>query len=94
MAREGKRIKAVKATVEAGKAYSLTEAVSLVKGNAKSKFDETVEVALNLGVDPKHADQMVRGVVAMPNGIGKTLRVAVFAKGPKAEEAKKPVRIS
>lgn len=89
MAREGKRIKAVKATVEAGKAYSLTEAVSLVKGNAKSKFDETVEVALNLGVDPKHADQMVRGVVAMPNGIGKTLRVAVFAKGPKAEEAKK-----
>lgn len=89
MAREGKRIKAVKATVETGKAYSLTEAVSLVKGNAKSKFDETVEVALNLGVDPKHADQMVRGVVAMPNGIGKTLRVAVFAKGPKAEEAKK-----
>lgn len=89
MAREGKRLKSAKEAVVLDKAYSLTEAVSVVKGNAKAKFDETVEVALNLGVDPKHADQMVRGVVAMPNGIGKTLRVAVFAKGPKAEEAKK-----
>lgn len=89
MAREGKRIKAAKEAVELNKLYALTDAVALVKGNAKAKFDETIEVALNLGVDPKHADQMVRGVVAMPNGIGKTLRVAVFAKGPKAEEAKK-----
>lgn len=88
MAREGKRMKAALGNVEALKAYQLKEAVSLVKGNAKAKFDETIEVAINLGVDPKHADQMVRGVVAMPNGIGKTLRVAVFAKGPKADEAK------
>lgn len=85
---KGKRLKVAFATVEFGKQYALGEAVSLVKGNAKAKFDETVEVALNLGVDPKHADQMVRGVVALPNGIGKTLRVAVFAKGPKADEAK------
>lgn len=85
---KGKRLKAAFATVEFGKQYALGEAVTLVKGNAKAKFDETVEVALNLGVDPKHADQMVRGVVALPNGIGKTLRVAVFAKGPKADEAK------
>lgn len=86
---QGKRMKAAKAAVEPTKLYSLKEAVSLVKDNAKAKFDETIEVAMNLGVDPKHADQMVRGMVAMPNGIGKTLRVAVFAKGPKAEEAKK-----
>lgn len=86
---QGKRMKAAKAAVEPTKLYSLKDAVSLVKGNAKAKFDETIEVAMNLGVDPKHADQMVRGMVAMPNGIGKTLRVAVFAKGPKAEEAKK-----
>jgi large subunit ribosomal protein L1 len=89
MAREGKRLKAAKAAVEANKHYALKEAVELVKGNAKAKFDETIEICLNLGVDPKHADQMVRGMVAMPNGIGKTLRVAVFAKGDKAEEAKK-----
>lgn len=86
---QGKRMKTAKAAVEPTKLYSLKDAVSLVKGNAKAKFDETIEVAMNLGVDPKHADQMVRGMVAMPNGIGKTLRVAVFAKGPKAEEAKK-----
>lgn len=86
---QGKRMKAAKAEIESTKLYSLKEAVSLVKDNAKAKFDETVEVAMNLGVDPKHADQMVRGMVAMPNGIGKTLRVAVFAKGPKAEEAQK-----
>lgn len=89
MAREGKRLKAAKAAVESTKLYALKEAVNVVKGNATAKFDETIEVALNLGVDPKHADQMVRGMVAMPNGIGKTLRVAVFAKGPKAEEALK-----
>jgi large subunit ribosomal protein L1 len=89
MAREGKRLKALKASVDSTKLYALGDAVALVKSNAKAKFDESIEVALNLGVDPKHADQMVRGMVTMPNGIGKTLRVAVFAKGPKAEEAKK-----
>lgn len=89
MAAQGKRMKAAAAAVDATKTYALPEAVALVKDNAKAKFDETVELALNLGVDPKHADQMVRGMVALPNGIGKTLRVAVFAKGPKAEEAQK-----
>ncbi len=84
----GKRMKAALAVVDREKAYGLAEAVKLVKSNAKAKFDETVEVALNLGVDPRHADQMVRGVVLLPNGTGKTLRVAVFAKGPKADEAK------
>lgn len=83
-----KRMKAALAVVDREKAYGLGEAVKLVKGNAKAKFDETIEVALNLGVDPRHADQMVRGVVLLPNGTGKTLRVAVFAKGPKADEAK------
>jgi large subunit ribosomal protein L1 len=68
--------------------YPLPEAVKVVKSRAKAKFDETVEVAMNLGVDPKHADQMVRGVCTLPNGSGRTLRVAVFARGPKAEEAK------
>jgi len=66
---------------------SVDEAVNLVKSNASAKFDETVEIAMNLGVDPRHADQMVRGVVSLPNGTGKTVRVAVFARGPKAEEA-------
>jgi large subunit ribosomal protein L1 len=66
---------------------SVEEAVRLVKANATAKFDETVEVAMNLGVDPRHADQMVRGTVSLPNGTGKTVRVAVFARGPKAEEA-------
>lgn len=89
MAHKGKRIKAANDAVDSTKVYTLKEAVELVKGNATAKFDETIEIALNLGVDPKHADQMVRGMVAMPNGIGKTLRVAVFAKGDKAEEAKK-----
>ncbi len=83
-----KRMKAALAVVDREKAYGLGEAVKLVKSNAKAKFDETIEVALNLGVDPRHADQMVRGVVLLPNGTGKTLRVAVFAKGPKADEAK------
>lgn len=85
---KSKRMTAALATVEATKQYAIAEAVTLVKTNAKAKFDETVEVILNLGVDPKHADQMVRGMISMPNGIGKTLRVAVFAKGPKADEAK------
>jgi large subunit ribosomal protein L1 len=74
--------------VEREKLYPLGEAVKVVKSRAKAKFDETVEVAMNLGVDPKHADQMVRGVCNLPNGSGRTLRVAVFARGPKAEEAR------
>lgn len=89
MGKIGKRMTAAKVAVDSDKLYSLAEAVKLVKDNAKAKFDETVEVAVNLGVDPKHADQMVRGVVALPNGTGKSVRVAVFAKGDKAEEAKK-----
>lgn len=88
MARQGKRLKAAYSGVDVLKAYPLTEAVEMVKQSAKAKFDETIEVSLNLGVDPKHADQMVRGMVSMPNGIGKTVRVAVFAKGAKADEAK------
>jgi large subunit ribosomal protein L1 len=74
--------------VDRSKLYSLDEAVKMVKDRATAKFDETIEVAMNLGVDPRHADQMVRGVVNLPNGSGRTQRVAVFARGPKAEEAK------
>ena len=74
--------------VDREKFYGVDEALALVKGNATAKFDETVELALNLGVDPRHADQMVRGVVNLPKGTGKTVRVAVFAKGAKADEAK------
>jgi large subunit ribosomal protein L1 len=74
--------------IDSTKSYSLEEAVKLVKSHATAKFDETIEVAINLGVDPRHADQMVRGVVSLPNGTGRKLRVAVFAKGPKADEAK------
>ncbi|MFT8441199.1 50S ribosomal protein L1 [Acetobacter fabarum] len=85
---QNKRLAAARAKVVAGKVYGLDEAVSLVKDNATAKFDETVEIALNLGIDPRHADQMVRGFVSLPNGTGKTLRVGVFARGPKAEEAK------
>jgi large subunit ribosomal protein L1 len=88
MAKQGKRLRAINATLDAEKAYALDEAVRLVKANAKAKFDETVEIAMNLGIDPRHADQMVRGVVGLPNGTGKTVRVGVFARGPKAEEAK------
>lgn len=84
----GKRLKAAQATVEKNKLYSLDEAVKLVKANATAKFDETVEIAINLGVDPRHADQMVRGVVELPNGTGRAQRVAVFARDEKAEEAK------
>src|SRR5271166_3569421 len=88
MAHHGKRVLKARESVERTKLYKLEEAVKLVKGAANAKFDETVELALNLGVDPKHADQMVRGVVNLPNGTGRTLRVAVFAKGAKADEAK------
>ena len=88
MAKIGKRMKAAKAATEGKHLISLDEAVALLKSNAKAKFDETVEVAMNLGVDPRHADQMVRGSVTLPNGTGKTVRVAVFARGPKADEAK------
>jgi large subunit ribosomal protein L1 len=89
MSKPGKRFSAAKATVNRDKLYSLEEAVKLVKNAAQAKFDETIEVALNLGVDPRHADQMVRGVCQLPNGSGRKLRVGVFAKGAKAEEAKK-----
>jgi large subunit ribosomal protein L1 len=88
MAHVGKRIKKAREGIERTKAYSLDEAVKLVKAKASAKFDETVELAINLGVDPKHADQMVRGVVNLPNGTGRTLRVAVFARGAKADEAR------
>jgi large subunit ribosomal protein L1 len=84
----GKRMVTVKEGLQAGKAYDIAEAVKILKGRAKAKFDETIEVAVNLGVDPKHADQMVRGVCNLPNGSGRTARVAVFAKGAKADEAK------
>ena len=87
MAKQGKRMAAAKAALDGKHDVSVAEAVSLVKGNATTKFDETVDIAMNLGVDPRHADQMVRGVVSLPNGTGKTVRVAVFARGPKAEEA-------
>jgi large subunit ribosomal protein L1 len=88
MTHAGKRIKKALEGVERTKLYKLEEAVKLVKERATAKFDETVEIAMNLGVDPKHADQMVRGVVNLPNGTGRTLKVAVFARGAKAEEAK------
>jgi len=89
MAKLGKRTRAAREAFNGKENLSVTEALELVKGNANAKFDETVEVALNLGVDPRHADQMVRGTVNLPNGTGKTVRVAVFARGEKAEEAKK-----
>jgi large subunit ribosomal protein L1 len=84
-----KRIEKAREGVERVKLYPLTEAVKMVKERSSAKFDETIEIAMNLGVDPRHADQMVRGVCNLPNGSGRTLRVAVFARGPKAEEAKK-----
>ncbi|PVA06408.1 50S ribosomal protein L1 [Thalassorhabdomicrobium marinisediminis] len=88
MAKLGKRTTAAREAVAGKHDVSVSEAVELVKGNATAKFDETVEVAVVLGVDPRHADQMVRGKVALPNGTGKTMRVAVFARGDKADEAK------
>ncbi len=83
----GKRLKAAYAAVDTAKSYPLSEAIRLIKANARAKFDETVEMSLNLGIDPRHADQMVRGLTNLPNGTGKTVRVGVFARGPKAEEA-------
>ncbi len=88
MAKVGKRLRAAAEKIDRTRAYPLDEAVKLVKENATAKFDETIEVAMNLGVDPRHADQMVRGVVQLPAGTGKEVRVAVFAKGEKADEAK------
>ena len=82
-----KRLKAAYATVDRTKSLPLAQAIALVKQNAKAKFDETVEISMNLGIDPRHADQMVRGLISLPNGTGKTLRVGVFARGAKAEEA-------
>jgi large subunit ribosomal protein L1 len=85
----GKRLKAAYAEIDRNKFYGIVDAVKAIKVRAVAKFDETIEISLNLGVDPRHADQMVRGVVELPHGTGKTVRVAVFAKGDKAEEARK-----
>ena len=87
MAKLGKRTRAAREAFAGKENLSIADAVKLIKANANAKFDETVEIALNLGVDPRHADQMVRGVVGLPNGTGKTVRVAVFARGAKADEA-------
>ena len=87
MAKLGKRTRAAREAAAGKDNLTVSDAVALVKGNAKAKFDETIEIALNLGVDPRHADQMVRGKVALPNGTGKEVRVAVFARGDKADEA-------
>jgi large subunit ribosomal protein L1 len=89
MAKPSKRMRAINEATGGKQVLPLDEAVGLIKANASAKFDETVEVALNLGVDPRHADQMVRGSVTLPNGTGKSVRVAVFARGPKADEAQK-----
>jgi large subunit ribosomal protein L1 len=86
--KEGKRIRAAREGVDATKLYPIQDAVKLIKERAKAKFDETIEVSMNLGVDPRHADQMVRGVCNLPNGSGRTVRVAVFARGAKADEAR------
>lgn len=88
MAFKSKKAKTLAASIDAEKLHGVDEAIALIKANATSKFDETIEVAMNLGVDPRHADQMVRGVVTLPKGTGKTVRVGVFARGDKAEEAK------
>jgi large subunit ribosomal protein L1 len=88
MAEHGKRYRGAREGIDRTKAYPLADAVRMVKERAKAKFDETVEIAMNLGVDPRHADQMVRGVCNLPNGSGRTVRVAVFARGAKADEAR------
>ncbi|MGQ3673091.1 50S ribosomal protein L1 [Xanthobacter sp. TB0136] len=88
MAKHGKRIRAAREGIDRDQLYSLDEALKLLKERTTAKFDETVELAINLGVDPRHADQMVRGVCLLPNGSGRTVRVAVFARGAKADEAK------
>ena len=85
---EGKRMRAARSAREADKAYPVAEAIKIIKDNAKAKFDETVDIAVNLGVDPKYADQMVRGVVNLPSGTGRAVRVAVFARDAKADEAR------
>ncbi|MDX8440120.1 50S ribosomal protein L1 [Bradyrhizobium sp. Arg314] len=88
MAKIAKRVAKSREGIDPNKAYALSEALQLLKDRSKVKFDETVEISMNLGVDPRHADQMVRGVVNLPNGTGRSVRVAVFARGDKAEEAK------
>jgi large subunit ribosomal protein L1 len=88
MAKLGKKQKTAREGIDRTKLYPIEDAVKMIKERAKSKFDETIEVAMNLGVDPKHADQMVRGVVTLPNGSGRSVRVGVFARGAKADEAK------
>ena len=88
MAQQGKRLKAAYTGFDHEKTYALDEAVKLARGAAKAKFDETIEISMNLGIDPRHADQMVRGVVGLPHGTGKTVRIGVFARGAKADEAK------
>ncbi len=88
MAKQGKRLKGLYAGLDRDQLLPLTDAIATAKANAKAKFDETVEISMNLGIDPRHADQMVRGLVGLPHGTGKTVRVGVFARGPKAEEAK------
>ena len=84
---KNKRLAAAHKAIDSTKSYSLEDAIKLVKQTSKAKFDETVEMSMNLGIDPRHADQMVRGLTSLPNGTGKTVRVGVFARGPKAEEA-------
>ena len=88
MAKIAKRVTKSREGIDRNKAYGLSEAVKMLKDRASAKFDETIEVAMNLGVDPRHADQMVRGVVNLPNGTGRNVRVAVFARGDKADEAR------
>ena len=88
MAQQGKRLKAAYTGIDREKTYALDEAVKLARGAAKAKFDETIEISMNLGIDPRHADQMVRGVVGLPHGTGKTVRIGVFARGAKADEAR------
>jgi len=87
MAKQGKRLTAAYKGIDRARAYKLEEAIGAIKAAPKAKFDETVEISMNLGIDPRHADQMVRGLISLPHGTGKTLRVGVFARGPKAEEA-------
>jgi large subunit ribosomal protein L1 len=87
MATRGKRLRSAEQAVDRSKAYPLPDAIALVKTNATAKFDETIELSMNLGIDPRHADQMVRGLIGLPNGTGKTVRIGVFARGAKADEA-------
>ena len=87
MAKQGKRLRKITEGLDLEKSLALAEAIATAKSNANAKFDETIEISMNLGIDPRHADQMVRGVVGLPNGTGKTVRVGVFARGPKADEA-------